>query len=849
MTLPRRLSPESTGFSLLLNVLVIAVVIALCWVLYENEVNRIEIRLRDRETTRTTLLASFMVSNLQPAAKDLRILATGDALIDYLATGSAADLDRAARRAAFISRLRPTYEKIRLLDESGREVIRVNRGGVIVPPSRLQDKSERPFYQRPMTIAPDQIYVSPFDLNVEDGKIELPPKPMIRFAMPVFNPAGKIRGVYVINVLGSAVLGQLATASQPFASRLRVLNSRGYWLQAADASREWGFALPGRDGFTLARTDPTLWQKMSESPAGQERRAGGLFTWQQVPIEQFGDDVPAKVFTDDSFVIVASEVTPAEFDTLLVGIRQIFRILAPGLAIVASVAVWFSRARQRIRRELQRSEENLSVTLHSIGDAVLATDLRGAVSLMNPVAEKLTGWPEAEARGQPIANVFRIIHETTRAPAEIPVARVLRTGEVHGLANHTTLISRDGSEWAIADSAAPVRDRKGETIGVVLVFRDVSAEREAERRIEAARSELDRFFTISLDLLCISSADGYFKRVSPAVTDILGWSQEEFLSRPYMSMVHPDDQSATAKEVERQVVAGEKVLQFENRYQHRNGSWRLLSWRSVPQPGGLMYASARDVTDVHRIHAEIRELNAQLQRRTVEQEAANRELEAFSYSVSHDLRAPLRHIHGYTGLLASELPESTSEKGRRYMQVIADSARSMGVLIDDLLAFSRMARLELREDEVDLNRVVQEARADLESAAAGRRIDWQIAPLPTVRGDHAMLRQVLANLLGNAVKYSRRKEAAVIAVGTSGEENGRTIFFVRDNGAGFDMSYAEKLFGVFQRLHRADEFEGTGIGLANVRRIISRHGGRTWAEGKVDAGATFYFTLEPVRKS
>jgi PAS domain S-box-containing protein len=493
---------------------------------------------------------------------------------------------------------------------------------------------------------------------------------------------------------------------------------------------------------------------------------------------------------------------------------------------------------------LQQSEENLSVTLYSIGDAVLATDIRGTLTLMNPVAERLTGWAAAEAIGRPIADVFRIVHEETGAPAEIPVRRVLDTGQIQGLANHTTLIARDGRECAIADSAAPVRQRNGTIIGVVLVFRDVSGEREAARRLDAARDELDRFFNISLDFLCISSSDGFFKRVSPAVTDILGWTQKEFLGTPYLSLVHPDDRVATAQEVERQVARGEKVLQFENRYLHKNGSWRVLSWRSVPQPGGLMYATARDVTDLRRVSAEMRALNEQLQRRTGDLETANRELEAFSYSVSHDLRAPLRHIDGYAGLLGTETTGQLSEKAQRYLRVISEAARSMGTLIDDLLSFSRMSRQEMHADVVDLDALVREARSGLEPLTAGRQIDWRIGALPRVRGDQAMLRQVFANLLGNAVKYTRKKPAAEITVDVAGDEDGRGVVFVRDNGAGFDMKYAEKLFGVFQRLHRVDEFEGTGIGLANVRRIIARHGGRTWGEGRIDEGATFYFTLE-----
>ncbi|MBI2512748.1 MAG: HAMP domain-containing protein [Opitutae bacterium] len=241
---------------------------------------------------------------------------------------------------------------------------------------------------------------------------------------------------------------------------------------------------------------------------------------------------------------------------------------------------------------------------------------------------------------------------------------------------------------------------------------------------------------------------------------------------------------------------------------------------------------------------EIRGLNAGLERRVAERttqlETLNRELEAFSYSVSHDLRAPLRHVDGFVQLLQQRAGPKLDDAERRYLGVIAQSARNMGVLIDELLAFSRMARTELRRVPVDTAALVAEVIRELQPP--DRRIEWHVGALPAVKADAAMLRQVWRNLIGNAVKYTALREVATIAIdGEAVDEGAR--FRIADNGAGFDMKYARKLFGVFQRLHAATEFEGTGIGLANVRRIVERHGGRVWAEAAVDRGATFYFTL------
>ena len=239
-------------------------------------------------------------------------------------------------------------------------------------------------------------------------------------------------------------------------------------------------------------------------------------------------------------------------------------------------------------------------------------------------------------------------------------------------------------------------------------------------------------------------------------------------------------------------------------------------------------------------------MNEDLERRvselTAQLEAAKRELESLTYSISHDLRAPLRHLRGFSDLLLERLG-GAEETTAQYARTIATAAQQMGGLIDDLLALSRAGRAELRVQDVDLNALIEDARGECTREAGGRDIAWKIGELPRVRGDPAMLRTVLVHLLSNAVKFTAKRPAAILEIEASRKETGEIVFFVRDNGAGFEMRYAGRLFGMFQRLHREDEFEGRGAGLAIVQRIVRRHGGRVWAEGESGRGAVFYVAL------
>ncbi len=408
-------------------------------------------------------------------------------------------------------------------------------------------------------------------------------------------------------------------------------------------------------------------------------------------------------------------------------------------------------------------------------------------------------------------------------------------------------------------SSTPFSDGALATRLLQLVATRASAELERERSDQLLRAREYEFRTMAENLpdnIMRYDREGRCVYVNPEVTKNLGIADEQILGLTTREFNPDESFEIYAKAVDDAITSGvnsefELVLPVPNEKPIIHQIRTIAERDDQGEVTGVL-AIGFDITDLRYAEGEIRKLNQELEQRVVERtaqlQAANQELESFCYSVSHDLRAPLRHIDGFVDLLVSRCRADLNDQGIHYADTIAASARQMGDLIDALLEFSRTGRSELKQEEIDMNVVLQGALAPLQKESTERTIEWSTSPLPQVRGDAALLRQVWANLLGNAVKFTGTRERARIEV-SSREEDNEIIFCVADNGVGFDMRYADKLFAVFQRLHPQAQFEGTGIGLATVQRIIARHGGRVWAEAELGRGAKFHFALPVHRES
>jgi PAS domain S-box-containing protein len=495
----------------------------------------------------------------------------------------------------------------------------------------------------------------------------------------------------------------------------------------------------------------------------------------------------------------------------------------------------------------------LGAILDSVDDAILTKDLEGRVEYWNPAAERMYGYSAAEMVGRSV-SVLSSPGDGDEMPGIL--ARIGRGERIDHY--ETTRKAKDGRLVPVSVSITPLRNADGRIVGAVSVARDLSRDLAARREVRQLEEQFRLLVEGAPTGMVMVDAEGTIRLVNARIEQLFSYKREELLGREIEILVPPRF---------RLQHPGHRSLFFDSPMPRAMGAGRDLfglrkDGSEFPAEIGLnpiqtaegmrVMASVIDITERKRAETEISRLNEDLEKRVAERtaqlEAAVKEMEMFSYSVSHDLRAPLRHLVGFLDLLSRHSASALDETGTRYLGVLRESSLRMSTLIDELLSFSRVGRTEMKLADVRLKDIVQEAIDEASQDAKERIVRWSLGELHAVLADRHLLKLALANLLDNAVKYTRPRPEALIEI-DSYRDNDMVVVRVRDNGVGFEPAYTEKLFGIFQRLHSSSEFEGIGIGLANVRRIVSRHGGRTWAEGVPDKGSTFYFSLPRGRET
>jgi PAS domain S-box-containing protein len=499
----------------------------------------------------------------------------------------------------------------------------------------------------------------------------------------------------------------------------------------------------------------------------------------------------------------------------------------------------------------KKEEARFRNLLEAAPDAMVIVDSQGLIQLVNAQTERLFGYSRAELIGQRVEILVPSRYQGRHAAdregyARSPHARSMGAGlELYGR-------RKDGSEFPVEVSLSPLETSEGTLISSAI--RDITERKKTEEALQEKDEKLRLLVRGVKDYaILMLDPDGRITNWSEAAERIKGYCAEEIIGEHFSKFYTPEAIAQGKPARELKIAAAEGRFEEEGWRVRKDGSrfWANVVVTSLRDKTGRLRGFGkvtRDITERKRAAEEAELQRNELARTNAELVTVNSELESFSYSVSHDLRAPLRHIDGFARILKDEHASMLSEDGIRYLDRVLQAATHMGRLVDDLLNLARIGRKEISRQMVKLDDLVREAMADLPPEIVERHIEWRIEPLGETSCDPGLLKLVLVNLLSNAVKFTKTRQLAVIEVGTR-QAGGVPIFFIRDNGVGFDPKYADKLFGVFQRLHRQEDFAGTGIGLATVQRIIHRHGGQVWAESEPDRGATFFFSLEPCAQS
>jgi PAS domain S-box-containing protein len=818
----------------------------------------------------TRLLADHLADHAEGARADvlsLRGSASVDGLVRARRAGGrdpvtgltdAQHEDQFAQLLSAVLAAKPAYVKARLigLDDGGREIVRVDRSGLDgairrVPRDQLQRKGVRDFVNETARLASGEVYVSDIDLNVEQGRIELPAVPVLRTATPVHAADGTPFGLVILNVDMRPVFRELRQRRLP-QTRLFVVNGRGDYLLHPAPQNEFAFEFgqPRR----VQEDIPDLDLDPQGGAATSITTLGGSRIGLAIASVSLAEGPRISVIQAQSYPHIVRAVRAIRDSALLAG------VVAALIAALAGVILARSLARPIIQmttavtalqsgrsvtlpveiagevgvlaRAFQHytlRERMFGAALDSSEDAVIATTLDGVITGWNPAAERLYGYTAEEAIGAPARMLIQPGNETSLEQ------NLERIREGHGFQDMDVVhVARDGARLLLEARVSAVRGPSGELIGSLAILSDVAEKRQLEAKFRLA-------FEASPSGMIMVDARGVIALVNHQVERMFGYRADELVGHPVHGLVplrfrerHPLDLDAFAAAPSARAMGEGRDL-FGLR---RDGSEFPveITLQPVETAGGLLVLGV--ILDI----TERQKAAAALAAKTRELERSNAELEQFAYVASHDLREPLRMVASYTELLAERYGGSLDERADKYIGYIVDGAKRMQRLVSDLLTLSRVGTQGKSFEPTDTAAVVRHVCRSMGDTIRRQQAQIEHGDLPIVSADEGQLGQLFQNLIGNALKFHAPDRAPRITI-EAVRDGANWIFSVGDNGIGIDAQYSERIFQMFQRLHARDEYEGNGIGLAIAKKIVERHGGTIRFDSRVGEGTTFYFTL------
>ena len=810
---------------------------------------------KDQESLRLALAYKTIQRDLRESIEDLRTIAALQVVHDYAHQETTENRLRLEKDFMNFSINARQYGQIRYVDAAGMEKVRINFDGripVVVPPEQLQDKSQRYYFREAIRLKQNSIYVSPLDLNVEEGQVEQPVKPTIRFIASVFDSDGQLRGVVVLNYLAARLLDNFWEFMTGSWGEPMMVNPQGYWLASPNREEEWGFMLGHEETFKNRFTE--AWDHIVRHESGAVETAAGMFIFGTIRPYAM-TEVPGATLTrehlSEYYWKIITRVPPQAltFSPMMV-LEERTRELIESLLLVGILSValaWLRTSNLTKANALRESERQLADAQHIAHVGNWVWDIpKGTLSWSDEIY-RIFGRPPKASHASYEAFIDAV-HPDDRGMVTAAVDAALKDNAPYVIDHR--IILPDGSVRYVHERAALQYDRAGNPLRMLGTVQDITESIRAAQALRKSEARYRNLFENIVDGYALQEAmfndegkpyDYRYLEINPAFERILGLKREQVVGKTVLEVL-PDTEPHWLEVFGRVAVTGQS-----QRLEHYGKSFdRYFEIVASSPEYGLVAVFFADVTERKRAEKQLQKYHEQLEERVAQRtaalEASNKELETFSYSIAHDLRTPLRSITSFSQILMEEAGAKLTEQERQDLQRIINAGKHMSDLIDDILELARISRSEFTMTTVNLSKLAKTVLENFKRVQPERSVQVDIARNLLCKGDARLLNIVLQNLLSNAWKYTGKCTTACIEFGETNFDN-QKVYFVRDNGVGFDMQYAHKLFTPFGRLHKSDEFDGTGIGLVSVQSAIQRHKGKIWAESKIGEGSTFYFTL------